>query len=168
MKISIIVVIGKNNEIGKGHDLLCHLPADLKHFKEITSGHTVVMGRKTFDSLPKGPLPNRRNIVISRNKDLKIEGAEVYSSLDYALIKLIDEDEIFIMGGAQIYGQALPVADKLYLTKIMSDFPEADVFFPKINYKEWRETNRETFPPDEKNPYSYSFLEMDRKNEIHH
>jgi dihydrofolate reductase len=161
MTISIIVAIGKNNEIGKGNDLLCHLSADLKHFKEITSGHTVIMGRKTFDSLPKGPLPNRRNIVISRDKDLKIEGAEVYSSLDYAFLKLIDENEVFIIGGAQVYEQVLPLADKIYLTKILADFPEADVFFPKINYKEWRETSRETFPSDDKNPYPYSFLEYE-------
>jgi dihydrofolate reductase len=162
MIISIIVVTGKNNEIGKGNDLLCRLPADLKHFKEITSGHTVVMGRKTFVSLPKGVLPNRRNIVISRNKDLKIEGAEVYSSLDYALIKLIDENEVFIIGGAQIYEQALPVADKLYLTKIHADFPDADKFFPKIDFTRWKEINRDFFPADEKNPYAFSFLEFER------
>jgi dihydrofolate reductase len=162
MKLSIIVAIGKNNEIGKGNELLCRLPTDLKHFKEITSGHPVVMGRKTFDSLPKGPLPNRRNIVISRSKDLKIEGAEVYASLDHALIKLIDEIEVFIIGGAQIYAQALPVADRLYLTKIHAGFPEADAFFPEIDRKAWRELSRETFPPDEKNPYSFSFLEYER------
>ncbi|GHU82049.1 dihydrofolate reductase [Bacteroidia bacterium] len=162
MTISIIVAIGKNNEIGKGNDLLCRLSADLKHFKEITLGHTVVMGRKTFDSLPKGPLPNRRNVVISRNKDLKIEGAEVYSSLDYTLIKLLDETEVFIIGGAQIYEQTLPIADKLYLTKIHAGFPEADIFFPPIDWKVWREIGRETFPADEKNPYSFSFLEYER------
>jgi dihydrofolate reductase len=162
MKISIIVVIGKNNEIGKGNDLLCRLPADLKHFKEITSGHPVVMGHKTFDSLPKGPLPNRRNMVISRNTGLKIEGAEVCPSLDHALIKLRDEAEVFIIGGAQIYEQALPVADKLYLTKIHAGFPEADAFFPTIHFQEWRETNRDSFPADEKNPYSFTFLEYER------
>jgi dihydrofolate reductase len=162
MTISIIVAIGKNNEIGKGNDLLCHLPADLKHFKEITSGHTVIMGRKTFDSLPKGPLPNRKNIVISRNKDLKIEGATVYSSLDYALIKLMDEDEVFIIGGAQMYAQILPDADKLYLTKIHAEFPEADVFFPAIQSHEWREVSRETHLADEKNPYSFTFVEYER------
>jgi dihydrofolate reductase len=162
MTISIIVAIGKNNEIGKGNDLLCRLPADLKHFKEITSGHTVIMGRKTFDSLPKGLLPNRKNIVISRNKDLKIEGATVYSSLDYALIKLMDEDEVFIIGGAQIYAQILPDADKLYLTKIHAEFSEADVFFPAINYSEWREVSRETHLADEKHPYSFTFVEYER------
>ena len=162
MIISLIVAIGKNNEMGKNGNLLCHLPADLKHFKEITSGHTVVMGRKTFDSLPNGALPNRKNIVISRNSKLKIENATTYSSLDYALIKLMDEDEIFIIGGAQIYSQILPDADKLYLTKIHADFPDADVSFPTIDYHQWRELSRETYPADEKNPYSFSFIELER------
>ena len=162
MIISIIVAIGKNNEIGQGNNLLCHLPADLKRFKEITSGHAIVMGRKTFESLPKGPLPNRKNIIISRNPDLEIDGATVYSSLDYALIKLIDEEEIFIIGGSQIYRQVLPIADKLYLTKIHADFPNADVFFPEINYKEWREVSRETHFADEKHLYSFTFVEFER------
>jgi dihydrofolate reductase len=162
MIISIIVVIGKNNEIGKGNRLLCHLPADLKHFKEITTGHPVIMGRKTFESLPKGPLPNRKNIVISRNPDLTIEGAEVYSSLDYAFVRLIDENEVFIIGGAQIYRQILPDADKLYLTRIHAGFPEADVFFPEINYHKWKEVSRETHTADEKNPYAFSFIEYER------
>ena len=97
MIISLIAVLGKNNEIGKGNNLLCHLPSDLKHFKEITLGHTVIMGRKTFDSLPKGALPNRRNVVISRNPELKIKGAEVFPSLDHALLKSINEIEVFII-----------------------------------------------------------------------
>jgi dihydrofolate reductase len=162
MTISIIAAIGRNNETGKNGDLLCRLPADLKHFKKITSGHTVIMGRKTFESLPKGLLPNRRNIVVSRNASMKIEGAEVYPSLDAAFIKLIDENEVFIIGGAQIYEQTLALADKLYLTKIHADFPEADIFFPKIDFSAWRETGRETFLADEKNPYSFSFLEYER------
>jgi len=163
MIISIVVATGRSNEIGIKGGLLCHLPADLKRFKEITSGHTVIMGRKTFESLPKGPLPNRRNVVISRNPDLKIEGVEVYPSLDYAFIILIDEEEVFIIGGEQIYEQTLPIADKIYLTKIHADFPEADVFFPKIDLSVWRETNRETFFADEKNPYSFSFIEYERR-----
>ncbi|GHT76803.1 dihydrofolate reductase [Bacteroidia bacterium] len=162
MILSIIVAIGKNNEMGKNGDLLCHLPADLKHFKEITSGHTVVMGRKTFDSLPNGALPKRKNIVISRNPELKIENATVYPSLDYALIKLLDEDEVFIIGGAQIFKQILFDTDKLYLTKIHAEFPDADAFFPPVDYSQWRETGRETFPADEKNPYSFSFIELER------
>ncbi|MDR2058257.1 MAG: dihydrofolate reductase [Dysgonamonadaceae bacterium] len=162
MKISIIAVLGRNNEIGKDNDLLCRLPADLKCFKEITSGSPVIMGRKTFESLPKGPLPNRRNIVLSRSAGRKIEGAEVYPSLDYALLKLIDEREVFVIGGARIYEQALPVADKFYLTRIHASFPEADVFFPAIDFHAWKETQRETFPADEKNQYAFTFLEYER------
>jgi dihydrofolate reductase len=162
MILSIIVAIGNNYEIGKGQNLLCRLPADLKHFKEITTGHTIIMGRKTFDSLPKGALPNRRNRVISRNKDLQIAGAEVVASLDQALIQSMNEEEVFVIGGAQIYAQALPIADKLYLTQIHAAFPEADVFFPAIDYREWKENGRETFPADEKNPYAFTFRELVR------
>jgi len=162
MIISIIAAIGKNSEIGKGNELLCRLPSDLKRFKALTSGHTVVMGRKTFESLPNGALPNRRNIIISRNPALAVEGAEVYSSLDYALLKCIGETEIFIIGGAQIYAQALPVADKLYITRIHAAFPEADAFFPVIDQDKWKETDRETFSADEKNPYSFSFVEYEK------
>ena len=162
MIISIIAVLGKNNEIGKNNQLLCKLSSDLKRFKEITTGHTVIMGRKTFESLPKGALPNRRNIMLSRNLELKIENAEVYSTLDYALLKCINESEVFVIGGAQIYSQALPVADKLYITRIHSSFPDADAFFPQIDRNIWKETNRETFPADEKNQFPFSFLEYER------
>jgi dihydrofolate reductase len=162
MTISIIAALGKNNEIGKDNELLCRLPADLKRFKTITSGHTVIMGRKTFESLPNGPLPNRRNIIISRNAQLSIEGAEVYSSLDYVLLKSINETEVFIIGGAQIYAQALPIADKLYITRIHAAFPEADAFFPPIDWSIWKETGREPFPADEKNPYSFTFFEYEK------
>jgi len=161
MIISIIVVIGKNNEIGRGNELLCRLPADMKRFRAITSGHTVIMGRKTFESLPNGTLPNRRNIIISRNPNLAIEGAEVYPSLDFAFLKCINEMEVFIIGGAQVYAQALPVADKLYITRIHADFPEADTFFPAIDKNRWEETDRETFLADEKNPYAFTFLEYE-------
>jgi dihydrofolate reductase len=159
MIISLIAASGKNNEIGKGNELLCRLPADMKHFREITSGHAVVMGRKTFESLPGGALPKRRNIVVSRQKGWKAEGTEVFPSLDYAFIRLMDEKEVFVIGGAQVYEQVLPVANKLYLTKIHADFPEADAFFPVVDFREWKELSRETFPADEKNRYSFSFVE---------
>jgi len=163
MIISLIAAVGKNNEIGKGNALLCHLSADLKRFKAITSGHTIIMGRKTFESLPNGALPNRRNIIISRNEHLLIEGVEVYPSLDYAFLKCISETEVFIVGGAQIYAQALPIADKLYLTRIHAAFPKADAFFPAVDWKIWKETGRETFPADEKNPYSFTFFEYEKQ-----
>ncbi|GHT56605.1 dihydrofolate reductase [Bacteroidia bacterium] len=162
MTISLIVAIGENNEIGCNNNLLCHLPADMIHFKEITTGHPVIMGRKTFDSLPKGALPNRRNVVISRQADLQIAGVEVYPSLDHAFIKLMDTDEVFIIGGAQIYEQTLPCANKLYLTKIKAAFPNADVFFPKINYSEWRVLSQESHLSDEKHPYAFTFVELER------
>lgn len=163
MIISLIAVLGKNNEIGKANQLLCRLPSDLKRFKAITSGHTVIMGRKTFESLPNGrPLLNRRNIVMSRNPQLVIEGVEVCTSLDYALLKSCNETEVFIIGGEQIYAQSLPIADKLYITRIHAAFPGADAFFPPIHWNLWKEIGRETFPADEKNPYTFSFLEYEK------
>jgi Dihydrofolate reductase len=162
MIVSMIVALGKNNEIGIKGGLLAHLPADLKHFKEVTSGHTVIMGRKTFESLPKGALPNRRNIVISRNEELQFPNVEMVSSLDQALLRCMDEEEVFIIGGAQIYKQALDSTDKLYLTRIYGEFPEADAFFPEINLNEWKQIVYETFPADEKNAYSFSFIDYER------
>src|SRR5690606_21968590 len=114
-QISIIVAIDENKAIGKNNQLLWHLPNDLKFFKTTTSGHPIIMGRKTYDSIGK-PLPNRKNIIITRNKDLKIGGAEVYTSLSEALAGLKEENEVFIIGGAEIYKQALPLTDKVYLT----------------------------------------------------
>lgn len=163
MIISIIVAIGRNNEIGRDNGMLAHLPADLRYFKETTRGHTVIMGRKTFESLPKGALPNRRNIVISRNPHLVCEGAEVVSSLDMALIRCRDESEAFIIGGGEIYAQVLPIADKLYLTHIQADFPQAEVFFPTIDYSQWQVVSSETYPADEKNKYDLIFRQYERK-----
>ena len=151
--ISIIVAVAENNAIGRAGDLLCHLSSELKHFKAVTSGHTVIMGRKTFDSLPKGALPNRRNIVITRNSAFTAENVEVAHSLEEA-INMAGGDA-FIIGGEQIYRQALPFADKLFLTKIHAEFPDADTFFPEINANEWAEESRETFPSDDKNQFPY-------------
>ncbi len=164
MKLSIIVAIGKNNEIGKGNDLLWRLSSDMKRFKAITTGHAVVMGRKTYQSLPNGALPNRTNVVISRNPDFKADNCLVFSSLDAALIHLRDEDEIFIIGGGEIYRQAFPVTDKLYLTKVHATFPEADTFFPQIDYQQWKTIGMETTPADEKNAYDFTFYEYERHN----
>lgn len=159
--ISIIVAVAENNAIGKAGDLLCHLSSDLKHFKAVTSGHTVIMGRKTFDSLPKGALPNRRNIVITRNSAFNAEKVEVAHSLEEALN--MAGSNAFIIGGEQIYSQALPLAEKLFLTEIHADFPDADTFFPEINTDQWAEESRETFPADEKNQFPYSFVNLIRK-----
>ncbi|MCZ4244907.1 dihydrofolate reductase [Pedobacter punctiformis] len=160
-KISIAVAVGENYAIGKNNQLLWHMPADLKFFKQTTSGHTVIMGRKTFDSVGR-PLPNRRNIVISRDKNLKIEGVEVVNSLDEALsISKNEEKDIFIVGGAEIYRQALPKTDTLFLTTIHHHF-DADTFFPEIDKSEWKEVRSETHQADEKNPYDYTFSVLER------
>ncbi len=159
--ISIIVAIAQNFAIGKNNDLLFHLPADLKHFKQITNGHTLVMGRNTLLSLPKWPLPNRRHIVITDKPDDHFEGCEVVFSIDEAIEKVKNEDEVFIIGGGMIYRQFYPVAGKLYLTLVHKDF-EADTFFPEINYSAWEETAREDLH-DEKNDFDYSYLDLKRK-----
>lgn len=158
---SIIVAIDENNAIGKDNDLLCHLPNDLKHFKTVTEGHPVIMGRKTFESLPKGALPNRRNIVITRNKDLQFERCEMVSSIQEAINLCADESEVFFIGGGTIYNEAINFADKLYLTRIHHQF-EADTFFPAITPSQWKEISKEDFLPDEKHKYGYSFITFDK------
>ena len=136
MNISMIAAIGRNNELGKDNDLIFHFKSDMKFFRETTTGSTVVMGRKTFESLPK-VLPNRRNIIISRNEDLKIDGAEVCQSVEEAL-ELCKNDNVFVIGGGKIYAEFLEYADKLYLTEIEADCPEADTFFPDFDKSQWK------------------------------
>ncbi len=159
--ISIIVAIAENFAIGKNNDLLFHLPNDLKHFKEITSGHTIIMGRNTLLSLPKWPLPNRRHIVITDKKDDFFEGCETVFSIEEAIEKVKNEKEAFIIGGGMIYRQFFPIAGKLYLTLVHKPF-DADVWFPEIDYSEWKEISREDFR-DEKNGFNYSYLNLERK-----
>ncbi|WP_163325730.1 dihydrofolate reductase [Draconibacterium mangrovi] len=159
--ISIIVAIAKNFAIGKNNDLLFHLPNDLKRFKEITSGHTIIMGRNTLLSLPKWPLPNRRHIVITDKQDDVFPGCETVFSIDEAIEKVKDEKEAFIIGGGMIYKQFFPVAGKLYLTLVHKTF-DADTYFPEVNYAEWNELKREDLH-DEKNNFDYSYLDLERK-----
>ncbi|QIA06924.1 dihydrofolate reductase [Draconibacterium halophilum] len=159
--ISIIVAIAENFAIGKNNDLLFHLPNDLKHFKEITSGHTIIMGRNTLLSLPKWPLPNRRHIVVTDKQDDIFPGCETVSSINEAIEKVKDETEAFIIGGGMIYKQFFPVAGKLYLTLVHKSF-DADTYFPEVNYSEWNEVKREDLN-DEKNNFDYSYLELERK-----
>lgn len=155
--VSIIVAAAKNNAIGKNNQLLWHMPADLKFFRKTTSGHTVIMGRKTFESVGQA-LPKRRNIVITRQENYQAEHTEVVSSLEEALALCAqNEEEIFIVGGAQIYEQAMSLTDKLYLTRINHEFEDADTFFPEINDQEWQLEEVEHHESDEKNPYDYSF-----------
>lgn len=159
MCITIVVAISSNYAIGKNNQLLWHLPKDLKHFKDVTSGHTVIMGRKTFDSVGK-PLPRRRNIVITR-QEIKIEGCEVVNSLEAAIDLCKNEDEVMIVGGAEIYKQAMHITNRIYLTIVHHTF-EADTFFPEIDYKEWKETAREDHEADEKHQFAYSFITLER------
>jgi dihydrofolate reductase len=159
--ISIIVAIAQNFAIGKNNDLLFHLPNDLKRFKQITTGHPVIMGRNTLLSLPKGALPNRRNIVISDIPEEKFERCEMVTSIEAAAAAVKDETEAFIIGGGMIYRQFFPLAGKLYLTLVHRDF-DADVYFPEIDYTEWEELSREDHS-DEKNGFDYSYLNLKRK-----
>ncbi|MHB8207869.1 dihydrofolate reductase [Mucilaginibacter sp.] len=159
MIVSIIVAIGENHAIGKNNQLLWHMPNDLKHFKDITSGRTIIMGRKTFDSVGK-PLPRRRNIVVTR-QDITIPGCKVVKSIEDGLALCKDEDEVFIGGGAEIYKLAMHLTDRIYLTIIHKSF-DADTFFPEIDKSEWKEVKRENFEPDEKNPLPYSFITLER------
>ncbi|MBN2636829.1 MAG: dihydrofolate reductase [Prolixibacteraceae bacterium] len=158
--ISIIVAIAENFAIGKNNDLLFHLPNDLKRFKEITSGHSLIMGRNTLLSLPKWPLPNRRHIVITDKKDDVFEGCEVVFSIDEAIEKVKGENEAFVIGGGMVYRQFYPVAGKLYLTVVHKPF-DADIYFPEIDYSKWKETSREDLY-DEKNDFNYSYLNLMR------
>ncbi|MES2418712.1 MAG: dihydrofolate reductase [Bacteroidota bacterium] len=159
-KLSIVVAISANNAIGKNNQLLWHLPSDLKHFKEITSGHPIIMGRKTFDSIGK-PLPNRRNIIITRKTGLTIPGVEVTHSLAEAISLCKNENEAFIVGGAEIYKEALAFTDRIYLTTVHQTY-EADVFFSEIKHSEWKVINQEYHPADEKNNVAYTFSTMER------
>jgi len=155
--ISIIAAIGKNNELGKKNKLLWSLPADMKHFKEITSGHAVIMGRKTFESIGRA-LPNRKNIVVTRDLKYKKDGVEIVHSLEEALGLFKDKDEeVFIIGGAEVYKQAMSFADKLYITHVEAEDKDADTFFPEIIPIVFLETSREEYTKDEKNPYDYTF-----------
>ncbi|NJN50135.1 MAG: dihydrofolate reductase [Polaribacter sp.] len=154
----MIAAIAKNNALGKDNDLLWHLPADLKRFKNTTSGYPIIMGRKTYESIGK-PLPNRTNIIITRNTDYFVDGCLIARNLQDALQLVKDVEHVFIIGGAQIYKQALEqeLADFLDITLVHQNF-EADVFFPKIDSKKWKLISQEDFKKDEKNPLNYSFL----------
>lgn len=159
MTINIIAAVAKNRAIGKDNRLIYWLPNDLKRFKQLTTGNTIIMGRKTFESLPKGALPNRRNIVLSRSTK-ELPGCDCYPSLKEALAHCQDDEQLFIIGGASIYRQTMPIADRLYLTEI-DDIPEkADAFFPP--YDEWVVEKEEKHTIDERHQYNYSFVDYVR------
>ncbi len=162
-QLSIIVAIAKNYAIGKDNQLLWHLSEDLKRFKQLTTNHTIVMGKKTFESLPIRPLPNRRNIVITDDINEKIEGCLMAYSIDEAIDQCDDNQENFIIGGASIYTQFMPIATKFYLTKVHKDF-EADTFYPEIDFSEWEIIEKQENLFDEKSGLSYSYLVYKRKS----
>ena len=162
--LNIIVCMAKNRAIGRNNQLLYHLRNDLKRFKALTTGHTVIMGRRTFESLPKGALPNRRNIVLT-HRPQQWPNTEVYTSLDDALSHCADNEEVFIIGGSSVYHEALPFARKLFLTLVDHSPNNADTFFPVID-NEWIETERESHPADEQNEQPYSFITMVKQNTL--
>jgi len=157
-ELTIIVAEGENNAIGKDNDLIWHLSDDLKRFKSLTNGHHIIMGRKTFESFPK-PLPNRTHIVITRQKDYSApSGVIVVNSLDDAIDAARKDKQPFIIGGGEIYKQAMPLVDKLEITRVHASFENADTFFPVIDQTRWKEVSRTTHDADEKHAYAFSFV----------
>ena len=162
--ITIIAAVAKNRAIGFKNKLIYWLPNDLKRFKALTTGHTIIMGRNTYLSLPKGALPNRRNIVLSRSAKA-FEGCDVYPSLEAALEHCAPDEDIYIIGGASVYRQALPLADRLCLTEIDDTPAEADTFFPPYE-DDWQVENREDHPVDDRHAFPYSFVDYCRLSDV--
>lgn len=164
--ITMIAAAGENNELGKDNDLLWHLPDDFKRFKQLTTSHHIIMGRKTFETFPK-PLPNRTHVVITRNKNFKKEGAVVVHTMKQAL-KLAEKDEQpFIIGGGEIYKMGLPVADKIELTRVHATFGDADTFFPVFSNDEWQLITKTVHPKDERHKYSFTYETWVRKENLY-
>ena len=159
MRINIIAAVARNRAIGYQNKLLYWLPNDLKRLKELTSGHTIIMGRKTFESLPKGALPNRRNVVLSRTQQ-EFAGCDCYGSLDEALRHCLPDEDIYIIGGAKLYNEAITIAHKLLLTEVDDTPDKADAFFPC--YDDWAETDRQRHKKDEKHDFDYCFVDYER------
>jgi dihydrofolate reductase len=163
MKLILIAAVANNNVIGGDNKLLWNLPADLKHFKNLTMGHTLIMGRKTFESIGKA-LPGRRTIIVTRQSDYKAEGCEIASDLKDAICKVREESDVFVAGGGEIYRQVIGLhyARRIFLTRVYANF-EGDSFFPSIDPEKWELVEREEFQPDKKNPYPYAFLTYKRR-----
>lgn len=160
--LTIICALTANNAIGRDNKLLFHLSADLRRFKALTTGHTIIMGRRTFESLPKGALPNRRNIVLSRREDFRPEGTEVFGSLDAALSACQPDEDVYVIGGESVYAEALPLADRLCLTHVEATVNDADAFFPEFDADEWRLVSTESHDADEKNAVPFTFADYER------
>lgn len=161
--INIICALARNHAIGHQGQLIYRLPADLRRFKALTTGHTVVMGRRTFESLPKGALPNRRNIVLTRQSGLSFPGAETFASLTDALAACGDGEEVFIIGGESVYAEALPLASRLYLTHVEDTPAAADAFFPPFDAAAWQVTATEHHTPDKKHAVPFTFTDYQRQ-----
>ncbi len=153
--ITLIAAAAENNALGKDNQLVWHLPEDFKRFKQITSGHYIIMGRKTFESFPK-PLPNRTHVIITRQKDYEVEGCIVVNSIEKAIESCPKNEDVFIIGGAEIYNQSIYFADKIELTRVHSGF-EADAYFPEINFNHWKLIFEEKHLQDEKHNFDYTF-----------
>lgn len=162
-EVAIIVVVDENNGIGKDGNLLCHLPNDLKHFKKLTTGHTIIMGRITYESLPNGALPNRINIVITSDNAYNYPGCIVARSVDEALLLTNNKEKVYIIGGGKIYESTIHLANKLHLTRIHHIFEEVDTFFPKLDFSNWELIEEEKHKADEKHLYDYSFTTFIKK-----
>ncbi len=159
MQISLIAAVARNRAIGRDNKLIYWLPDDMKRFKALTTGHTIIMGRRTFESLPKGALPNRRNIVLSRTVS-EFPGCDAYSSLEEAIAHCAEDEDIYIIGGEEVYRQAIDKADRLCLTEV-DDTPDvADAFFP--DYSGWRETIRERHAKDERHAFNFDFVDYEK------
>jgi len=166
MTLSIIVAISKNNIIGKDNGMPWHLPADLKYFRQVTTGHHIIMGRKTFESIGGGkPLPNRVSIIVTHQRDYRAEGCIVAHSLHEAIAKTDEQDEVFVIGGKQLYEQALPLADTLYITRIHQSI-EGDTAFPIYNQQDWILSRNVDYSADEKNAYNLSFQVFEREGKL--
>lgn len=160
MTLSIIVALSENNVVGINNQLPWHLSADLKRVKTLTMGHHLIMGRKTHESIGK-PLPGRTNVIITRNKNYKAEGCIVVSSLQEALETSKGDSEVFIFGGGEIFREALPLVQKIYMTRVHHHV-DGDTHFPQLNTSDWKEISRQDFEADEKNNFSYSFIELEK------
>jgi dihydrofolate reductase len=159
-RISLIVAMAKNRLIGANNTLPWHLPADLQHFKALTMGHHIIMGRKTYESIGK-PLPGRTSVVVTRNANYFAPNVIVVKSLDDAIESCGNDDEIFVIGGAELYFQAVTLADRIYLTEIDADF-QGDAYFTELDSRQWRESARNCHMPDERNLYPYNFIVLER------
>ncbi len=160
--ISIIVAVDKNNGIGRKGDQLAYISGDLKRFKALTTGHTIIMGRKTFEALPKGALPNRRNVVITHQKNYHPKKCDVYNSVEDALNNSTNQEELFVIGGGEIYNTFLPLASKVYLTLIDNAFDGVDTFFPELSKKDWKVIEEGAPLVDEKSRLKYHYTTLGR------